>query len=251
MQAMQGHETSPGVAEGAQPPRRYLREPVPIHFPASEQVPETGLHLALKTALFAILKAEFAGRATIGCDQFVYWNPTDPHRCLAPDVFVRLGPPHHLIRTWKVWERGAPHVAVEIISADDARDRDWQAKLARYHQAGVGELVRFDPEAKESTLRVWNLTDSDFIERKLEVPAVAECGALGFFWVVVNDPALGPMLRPSRDREGTDLLPTPEESATMARKGEAEAREALARTREAADERVRALEAEIERLKNR
>ncbi|MGC4091745.1 MAG: hypothetical protein QM756_28445 [Polyangiaceae bacterium] len=91
---------------------RYKRAPVPVHFPVEETVPETKRHLEQRTLLYEILKLAFAHRAAIGCDQFVYWNPTDPRQCLAPDAFVRLAVPDSPFDSWKAWERGAPELAV-------------------------------------------------------------------------------------------------------------------------------------------
>src|SRR6476646_7246336 len=96
------------------PERRYVRPPVPIHFPSSELVPETKRHMLLRTALFDILSLAFGDRAAIGSDQFVYYNALEPTECVSPDVMVRLGHANDLFETWKTWERGAPHVAVEI-----------------------------------------------------------------------------------------------------------------------------------------
>src|SRR5689334_14224097 len=107
---------------------KYLRAPVPVPFPVAELVPETKRHLDQRTALYQSLTLAFRDRALIGSNQFVYWDPTDPRQCLAPDVFVRRGAPDELFGNWKVWERGAPEVAVEILSADDERDRDWDEK---------------------------------------------------------------------------------------------------------------------------
>ena len=73
------------------PQRRYLRAPVPVYFPESESVPETGVHLRLRTALWSMLRLELGHRAMVGSDQFLYWDPTDPRQCLAPDVLVWLG----------------------------------------------------------------------------------------------------------------------------------------------------------------
>src|SRR6266566_9266416 len=92
--------------------RVHSRAGTPLHFPESAEVPETKRHLELRTLLYQVLKLAFAERAAIGCDQFVYWDPTDPKACLAPDAFVRLGQPDFLFRSWKAWEHGAPHVAV-------------------------------------------------------------------------------------------------------------------------------------------
>ncbi len=138
--------------------RRYLRAPLPVHFPEAALMPESKRHLRQRTILYQILDLAFAEGAAIGCDQFVYWDPTDPSQCLAPDAFVRLGIADDAFRSWKVWERGAPDVAVEIIRRSDERDRDWDAKLAKYRRLGVRELVRFDPEAEPMSLRVWDLT---------------------------------------------------------------------------------------------
>lgn len=162
--------------------------------------------------MYQILQLAFGSQHGVGSDQFVYWDPTDPRRCAAPDAFVRLGGPNDVFRIWKVWERGAPHVAVEIISATE-RDVDQDAQLARYRQMGVGELVRFDCDDNERPLRVWDRTDVDLVERTLERPNSAECRPLGIFWVVVDDPLFGRALRPARDPDGRELLPTPLEKA--------------------------------------
>ena len=68
---------------------RYVRAPQPVHFPESEDVGESKLHLELCTLLYQVLTLAFADRASIGCDQFVYWDAKDPRASLAPDAFVR------------------------------------------------------------------------------------------------------------------------------------------------------------------
>src|SRR5436190_11777376 len=136
------------------PQRRYLRAPVPVHFPAAETVPETGVHLRVRTALWSMLRLALADRAMVGSDQFLYWDPTDPKQCLAPDVLVWFGAPDRPFSSWKVWERGAPHLAIEVISDYDNRDRPWARKLAAYKRSGIIELVRFDPEDAENPLRL-------------------------------------------------------------------------------------------------
>src|SRR5438552_97929 len=127
----------------------------PMHFPSEEKVPEGKQHLKLRTALYQILELAFGNQHGVGSDQFVYWDPTDSRRCLAPDAFVRVGGPNDVFRIWKVWERGAPDVAVEIISATE-RDVDQEAQLGRYRQMGVVELVRFDCDDIERPLRIWD-----------------------------------------------------------------------------------------------
>ena len=229
--AMSGSEVHAASTEAVTIGRfRYLRAPVPLHFPEHEQVPETKWHLELKTLLYQFLKLAFADQALIGCDQFVYFDAANPRVCLAPDAFVRLGGPDELFGSWKVWERGAPQLAVEIISDFDARDRNWEAKLASYRQLGVQELVRFDPDAQTGKLRIWDRLGDDLVERDL-ADAATPSSVLPGFWLLVADQKLGPTLRLSYDEQGTRLYPIlPPANA-----------EAL----QAAEARIRELEAEL------
>jgi hypothetical protein len=197
-------------------PRRYVRTPEPVHFPESAEVPESKWHLELRTALYDILKLAFADRACIGCDQFVYWDPTAPSACLAPDAFVRLGTPDEMFRTWKVWERGAPHLAVEITSNYDGRFEVWEDTLAKYRRLGVGELVRFDSDASERPLRVWDNLDGDLVERELADPRRAESSVLQLNWIVLDHPRTRVSLRLQDPATGA-LLPTRAERAEAER----------------------------------
>lgn len=197
-------------------PTSQLREPPALVFPTEELVPESKRHLKLRTLLYQLLEHAFADRAGVGCDQFVYWDATDPTQCLAPDAFVRFGEPDSLFLSWKVWERGIPDVAVEIISESDERDRDWQAKLGRYRALGVSELVRFDPSAARRPLRVWDRVLDTLVERELLATSTPSSKLPGH-WLVVNEKNLGPALRLSRDADGAELfLTSAEESARCA-----------------------------------
>ena len=260
---MSGAGQRSGEIEGA----GYGRSGPPARFPVEAEVPETKRHLELRTLLYQLLKVAFADRAAIGCDQFVYWDPTDPRACLAPDAFVRLGEADHLFRSWKAWERGAPQVAVEIISDADERDCDWEAKLERYRRLGVGELVRFDPDSRDRPLRIWESVESELVERELTEPRVRSRYLPGY-WLAIEQPETGLALRLSHDEAGQCLYPTLAEREAEGRKREAEARmreaegrkreaegrkrEAEARMREAeargaAETRVRELEEELRR----
>jgi hypothetical protein len=171
----------------------------------------------------------------IGSDQFVYWDATSPSACLAPDVFVRLGGPDEDFTSWKTWERGAPHVAVEIVSPSDADAESWEEKLGKYHRLGITELVRFDPDEPRSPLQVWDYVEGDLVEREVVPGGPTECVPLGLWWIVKEDRKLGVVLRLARDPAGLDLLPTDVE-AEKARRLVAEAgREAAEAKRKAAD----------------
>jgi Uma2 family endonuclease len=220
----------------ARSPSRHLREPEPLFFASSEEMPETRRHLGVRTALFQILELAFADRATLGSEQFVYWDPTNPRACCAPDVMLRLGEPDEPFDNWKVWEWGAPHLAIEIVSASDADRGPWEEKLARYRSMGVLELVRFDADDAEVPFRIWDRPDFDLLERDRALPDFARCRTLDAYFCVKQDEKLGAMLRLARDAEGRDLFPTPSEARRQAEEA-----------RLVAEARVRELEAELAR----
>ena len=208
---------------------RYVEDPTPIVFPEEESVPETQLHLELRTLLYQLLSDYLGIDATVGSEQFVYYAADDPRQCLAPDVFVRKDPRGDLIRSWKTWERGAPHVAVEITSDSDAPELPWEEKLSRYQRLGVSELVRFDPlAAAGKRLRLWDRVKGTLVEREL----TAECAPsrmLGLCWVVASTGQHATALRIALDADGQQLVPTQTEA------------------RQAAEARIAELEAELTR----
>ena len=213
---------------------RYVRAPEPIHFPEEAEVPEGKRHLILRTFLFRLLKFALGDAHSVGSDQFVYWNARDVRRSLSPDVFVKLDVPDTSFGSWKTWEgRGAPDLAVEIISPNEGDGVAWEEKLARYHELGVKELVRFDPEEREGArLRAWDRVDGDLVERQVAADKTP-CGTLGLHWTVcpVEGEPVGLRLI---DAEGK-LLEVREE--------------AEARARRAAETRVCELEEELRRAR--
>ena len=235
---------------------RYAPAPPPIVFPEEEEVPEGYIHLVVRTFLFRLLSFLLGPEHSVGSDQFVYWNAADPRRKLSPDVFVRLGVPQTAFGSWKTWTQGgAPDLAVEIISPNEGDGIAWDEKLARYHELGVGELARFDPEEPEGRrLRVWDRVNEVLVERIVGSDRTP-CLALDLGWTVQRI-AVGEVTVPGLrlvDGEGR-LLQTPEERESdraereKARadqeKGNAERERARA---ERAEERLRELEEELRR----
>jgi len=149
-------------------------------------MPEGYEHLVVRTFLFRLLSFALGPEHTVGSEQFVYWIASDPSRSLAPDVFVRLNTPHpRQLGKWQTWEHGgAPDLAVEIVSPNEYAGRAWEKKLADYHELGIKELVRFDPEAREGErLRVWDRVEGDLVERRI-VEDRTPCLTLGLGWTV-------------------------------------------------------------------
>ncbi|HEY6726216.1 MAG TPA: Uma2 family endonuclease [Polyangiaceae bacterium] len=201
----------------------YVRPLRPLRFPAEAKVLESRRHLEVRTALYQLLSFHLEGRATVGSDQFVYFDASNPKACLAPDVFLQLGAEGPEIESWKTWERGTPDLAIEIASRSDAPDEPWQQKLDRYHTLGVRELVLFNPRVPP-TVRIWDYVDGDLAERKLSPDVPAPCAVLGLWWVTVLDERWGPMLRLAHDAEALRLVATRLETEIAARRAEAEGR---------------------------
>jgi len=222
---------------------RHLRAPVPLRFPESEEMPEGRAHLRLRTFLFELLRYALGPEHNVGSDQFVYWDATNPRRCLSPDVFVKVGACDADFGSWKCWERGAPELAVEIISPNEGDGIAWDDKLARYAHAGIAELVRFDPEMPEGErLRAWDRIDGDFVEREVasdETP----CVTLGLFWVVRTVDILPAGLRLA-DAKG-NLVASQAEAEAAAKEAERAARVAAEAVAASAQARIRELEEEL------
>ena len=203
------------------------------HFAVEEFVPESVLHLVVRTFLYELLGFALTGRAFVGSDQFVYFDGADPKRCVAPDVYVVPGSDAGSeVTSWKTWERGTPALCVEIDNSA-VIERRWPEKLAHYRSMGVRELVHFTPEAAAGErLRVWDRIDDDLVERAIDGDTTP-CTTLGMHWVVRAIERADGALRLAEDPEGRVLVPT--------------AREHAERHREKAEARVAELEAELRR----
>jgi len=209
--------------------RRYLRPPQPLFFPTSGEEPESRWHMELRAGLFQMLQAAFGENAVIGSGQFMYWEPANPRACVAPDVMVRLGEPDAQFESWKVWERGAPQLAIELVSKGDPMGLSWTEKLERYRHVGIVELVRFDRDDEQAPLRLWDNVDGDLVERDPAAPGFTRCDVLDGYWIAARDAKRGPWLRLARDEQGSELFLTLAERAAA---------------------RVAELEAELARLKS-
>ncbi|HEY2511611.1 MAG TPA: Uma2 family endonuclease [Polyangiaceae bacterium] len=226
----------------ALPELRYVRAPQRIEFPEEAEVPEGFAHLVVRTFLFRLLSFALGPDHCVGSEQFIFWDASNPGKRLAPDVFVRLHHPQpEQLGSWQTWKTGAaPDLAVEIVSPNEGDGLTWEEKLGRYHQLGVTELVRFDPEATEGArLRVWDRVDGDLVERQIAGDRTP-CLTLGLAWAVRKVPAPSGAARAPEylglrlvDDEGR-LLETQEERAE-ARAAEAQrSREEAQRSREEA-----------------
>jgi hypothetical protein len=215
--------TAPPIPRYTRPPRRYLRPIEPLIFPAFD--PEAGAeplrHLAIRTALWQAIRADFPGPLACGCGQDVLWDEHDPSARCVPDVFVCLGKEPPRDATWNTWEHGTPELVIEVIDPWDARDRNWEEKLAQYRALGTRELVRFDADDGRRPIRIWDRIDRDLVERDAADPRISRCDTLDAFFCVRGDAKYGPWLYLAHDRDGREPYPT----EAYARQRESEARE--------------------------
>jgi hypothetical protein len=199
----------------------------PLRFPEQEpdeeRMGQGRRHRHLCEALYQMLRAVCVPEHTVGADQFVYFDASNPKRCLAPDAFVTLGAVDHDFDAYLAWEEGTPELAFEVLSPSDTPERwTFAEKLRRYHALGVRELVTFHVDAPPGErLRVWDRLEQDLVERVVTDDRTP-CVTLGLTLLVgpVDGYAVG--LRVSRDPEGTDLVETDREG----RFAEGRAREA-------------------------
>ncbi|MCL2448103.1 MAG: Uma2 family endonuclease [Polyangiaceae bacterium] len=228
------------------PALRYVRAPEPLVFPAEEEVPEGYVHLVVRTFLFELLGFALGPEHSVGSDQLVYWNASNPKRKLAPDVFVRLGTPQREFPSWKVWEQGGvPQLAVEIISPDEGDGVSWEEKLARYHELGMQELVRFDPEEAEGhRLRAWDRVREDLVERVVAGDRTP-CLTLGLNWTVRAIAARSGNVLGLRLIDDAGRLLETRQEVDARRRAEADARA------QSAEARIEELEAELARLRDK
>jgi hypothetical protein len=209
-----------------------------VYFPSELKIGVTKRHNELRILLYEFLRFNFAGLARIGSNQFLYWDASDPSSWVSPDGFVCLGSPNERFDSWKVWERGVPEVAVEIVDPVHAEGAwgfepprlTWGQKLDAYRLIGVAELVRFESGVPECPLRVWQRAGDRLLERELDRSRAYSANLRGY-WLVVPDSKLGITLRLSRDEDGSRLFPTRVEGLSL--------------RAELAEERVRELRAEL------
>ncbi len=215
---------------------RHVRPPQPLRFPASQPEWDLGQsirHLHLCALLHEILRAAVGPASSVGCDQFVYFDAGNPRRCLAPDAFVKLGVPQEMFETWRVWEKGAPELAIEVLSPSDTREPlTFPEKLERYLSAGVRELVVFDADAAAGArIRAWDRVDDELVERVVEgerTPCLTLGGALVL--APANDQPVA--LRLARDSAGRELIPTAVEECASERAAKEGALAEIERLRE-------------------
>lgn len=211
-----------------------------IEYPTSDGQPmaETSLHLRVMFDLIDGLRRRYAAAPDVwvGGNLFLCYEEGNPQAIIAPDVLLAKGVSKWDRPNYLLWQETVPSLVMEVTSRKTRRE-DQGKKRALYERLGVEEYILFDPygEYLKPPLQGYRLSRG----RYLSIP-LAEDGSLA-------SQTTGLRLQRERDRlrmmdaaSGEPVLWA--EEVDLARI-QAEERAA------AAEERVRALEAELERLR--
>jgi Uma2 family endonuclease len=199
-------------------------------------VAETELHFEELVYVWQALRDRFEEEPDVfvGANLFLYYRRGDPSAVVAPDGFVVKGVPKRLPgnrrrRKYLLWEEGqAPCFALETTSKSTrAEDRK---KKGIYEALGVSEYFQFDPlgDYLSPRLQGYRLVEGRY--RPIRPQPDGSLASLATGVVFRPD---GSRLRLTDARTGAPLLRHEEET----------------RARRQAEERVRALEEELMRLR--
>jgi Uma2 family endonuclease len=216
-----------------------------IFYPESDGEPmaETEDHLEELVYVWQALKDRFAADADVfvGADMFLYYRKGDPRAVVAPDGFVVKGVPKLLPggrrrRKYLLWQEGHVPCFVLETTSESTRAKD-EEKKEIYARLGVEEYFQFDPleEYLDPNLQGHRLVGGRYraIRSNADGSLVSRTTGVVF-------QAEGARLRLTDARTGAPLLRKEEES--QARR---HAEEALHQ----AEEKIRALEEELARLR--
>lgn len=204
-----------------------------IEYPTSDGQPmaETTLHRKVMFDLISGLERRYAEvpDVWVGGNLFLCYEQGNPAACRAPDVLLAKGVAKWDRPNYLLWDERPPSLIVEVTSRK-TRQEDQREKKDLYERLGVEELILFDPyrEYLRPRLQGYRLEEG----RYQAIPPQID-GSL-------PSRTTGLTFRPEGDRlrlvdtATGEKLPWPEEVGA-----------ALNR----AEERVRELEAELERLR--
>ena len=247
-----------------------------IEYPTSDGQPmaETSLHRRVMNDLIGGLERRYADMPDIwaGGNLFFCYEKGNPSACVAPDVLFAKGVKKWDRRNYLLWEENVlPSLVAEITSRKTRReDRDEKKPL--YESLGIEELILFDPygEYLRPRLQGYRLVRGSYRPIPVEKDGSLLSQTTGLLIYIEGDrlrlvdAATGERLLWDEELEAARKAEAAARRAAQrkaakeaaarqaaeARAAEAEARAAEeAAARQAAEERIRALQAELDRLR--
>jgi Uma2 family endonuclease len=214
-----------------------------LEYPESDGKPmaETDLHRDWMVRIIDLLRQRYRGEPVyVSGNLMVYYVEGNPKKSVAPDTFVVKGVDPGRRRIYKIWDEGrAPDVVIETTSRK-TRSEDTKSKPKTYAKIGIPEYFLYDPTADylDPPLQGYRLVGTIYERIAPDANGWLECRSLGF--------RLGLKGRDLELRESlTDQVLRTDAEA------EQEAREAEQRARGNAELRIRELEAELQKLREK
>ncbi len=218
-----------------------------IEYPTSDGQPmaETPEHMQVMFDLIFGLRQRYvaAPDVWVGGNLFLCYEQGNPKACVAPDVLLAKGVAKWDRPNYLLWAEGPPSLVVEVTSRKTQR-RDQRTKKPLYERLGVEELILFDPfeEYLRPRLQGYHLSWGRYQSIPLETD-----GSLLSRTTSLRFKPEGRRLRLVEAATGKPILWSEEETAAR-QAAEARAAEEAAARREAED-KLRILEQELERLR--
>jgi len=210
-----------------------------IEYPTSDGQPmaETSLHLRVMLDCIVGLRRRYAGTPDVwvGGNLFLCYEKGNPKAKVAPDVLLAKGVSKWERPNYLLWQETVPSFVVEVTSRKTRRT-DQGKKKTLYERLGIAEYILFDPygEYLNPSLQGYRLSRG----RYQPIP-LAEDGSLLSRTTNLRLLREGERLRLADIATGERVLWSEELDAALLKE---------AATRRQAEERLRALEAEIARL---
>ncbi|GAB4216334.1 MAG: hypothetical protein OHK0022_57330 [Roseiflexaceae bacterium] len=217
-------------------------------YPESDGKPlgETDVHRREILALIDILERFFRALADtyVSGNLMFYYEQGNPAAVISPDVFVVKGVPNKLRRTYKLWEEQQPPAVVFEITSRSTRLEDKGTKRALYAMLGVREYFLFDPLAEylKPPLQGFRLSGEEYLPLLPDADGALESGELGLRLLPDGD-----QLRVFELATGQPLLRSVD--LDDARRAAEQRAQAEAAARQAAEQELERLKAELARLR--
>jgi Uma2 family endonuclease len=153
-----------------QPPQQQPFHGVEIVYPETDGEPmaESDIHRDLMVDLIEGLKHHFREdpMTYVSGNMLLYYEEGNPHRSVAPDVFVVRGIAKHRRRIYQLWAEGRPPDVVFEISSRTTWGKDLQKNWRLYARLGIREYFIFDPEYDylDPSLNAYRLNNGEYEE---------------------------------------------------------------------------------------
>jgi Uma2 family endonuclease len=238
-----------------------------VYYPESDGEPmaESELHLEELVYVWQALKERFEDEPDVfvGANLFLYFRKGDPRAVVAPDGFVVKGVPKLLSgsrrrRKYLLWEEGQAPCFVLETTSESTRSEDTYGKKDVYERLGVDEYFQFDPLGDYLNPRLQGFrlvagryrpvrpnSDGTLVSQATGVVFRPDGSQLRLTDAITGAPLLRKEEEAKARRQAEKARQKAEEKAAV----EAMARLQAEEARLQAEERVRALEAELARLR--